>query len=202
MNDMGDLCSEPGGGSDELGGDLEVWGSGAELEPEVVDGEPVDDDDPAADDDHSGEESPWGAPDDIIDAEITYDSAAEIVPWAITDDPNAWGTPEDPNGPPPSEHGQRPSGGSRGGMKGDGAGGGAGASKRKIRRRERKAGTGGGGGGGYHFSIFGGLFSGASILRGSFGSNNALIKGRTGSGHTAGGYVVSNGRRPPAGKRR
>lgn len=130
-----------------------------DVEPEV---EP--------DDEAGGNDT--GSDDEIIDAEIVSTDVAvapgtdwgfaddrsagkEIEPWAVTDDPAAhgWGqaAPQKPAEPARSEHGQRPGGGSQGGMKGDGAGGGAGTGKRKPTRQQRKRGmkgNGSGGGGG------------------------------------------------------
>lgn len=132
------------------------WGTETEAEPEVAEAEVEAGDDPDGPDTATGE--------DIVDAEIVStdlavapgtgwgfagdrSSGREIVPWTVTDDPSAHGWRQ-PAPVQPAEHGQRPSGGSRSGAKGDGAGSSAGTSKTRSRNpfRRRKGSTSGGGG--------------------------------------------------------
>jgi hypothetical protein len=185
--------------SDDFGGFDD--GPGTDIAVVVLEGEPVDDaqaeDPPIIDiDDPYGQYWPPGVDEnpDVVDAEVISDSGAQLEPWAITDDPNAWGTPDDPGKPAPQEHGVRTGGGSNHGLppsekQGKGILGGL------KRPRRRGAGGSGGGGGGLHIhpSIFGGVGNNSALLKtGGILANNKAIDATTHFG----------GRRPAAGRRR
>jgi hypothetical protein len=123
---VSETTAESGWGGDAPGTDVDVWAPAGELEAEVVDAELIDDD---------------GQP---VDEAPELVANAEVVPWAVTDDPAAhgWGShgraPEQRQG---DNDGARPGGGSGGG------GGGAftGRMSRKERKQRQKAAGGGGG---------------------------------------------------------
>lgn len=163
------------------GTDVEVYGTGMELEPEVIDAE-----------DTAGEA-------ETQDDEALSPTGLEVEPWSVTDDPSRWGfgaTTPDEGSRHTSEEGRvigspgitridRPGGG--------GGGGGAGSGKVKRTRRERKAdkraarGSGGGG------DVV--LYKREVHKTTYVGSNNALLKtAPIGSNNVAGGIVERSSR--------